>query len=440
VRPSVGTVATAFKWTSGATRPTFTNLGLFLNDRVRDSAKSTLNIGDVHFVNHGIVRAVGDEGDVINFNGPATFHPGTRFEGSGAAVRVLHNATFIGSFLSEPATLLLGDGRFTGVDARIAGAVFWDGGTLAETWSNGGHLLLLQRTGGPLKRIEGNLVNEGLISWSGLESDALVLGRATPTTVLNRGQFRSTADRGTTNDIRPELGAVSTFLNTGTFTHASRGQTRVGVRFENPGKVEVFDGTLRFDNELKQTGLITGARDAVLVVPGGTVNLGTIAGFRLVNLRTSGEGALINRGHVVPGASPGTLLIEGGYEHAAGGVLDIELQDSATFDRLTVDGNADLTGGELALHCFARCDLEVGDGIHFLDVGGELTGSFAAVTLHGFGDGWKFGVAYDYGADRVSLRVLQVGAPPPVSEPGAMLMMLLGLAAVVAVRGRRAAT
>ncbi len=435
VRPSVGTVATAFNWISGATRPTFTNLELFLNNRIDDRVGSTLHIGDVHFVNHGIVRAAGDEGDVINFNGFATFESGTRFEGNAGTVRINHDATFKGGISSGGATLLLSSGRFTGIDARTSGSVFWRGGTLAETWSNGG--LLHLSAGSSQKRVEGNLINEGRISWFEPASDALILGRAgTPATILNRGDFDSLPDSGITNEIRPEPGAVSRILNTGTFTHAGLGQTRVGVPFENLGKVDVRDGTMRFDNELKQTGLITRIRDAVLVVPGGTVNLGTIAGFRLVNLRTSGEGVLINRGHIVPGESPGTLLIEGGYIHGADGVLDIELQDITTFDRLIIDGDADLLGGELALHCFALCDLDVGDSIDFLDVGGELTGSFAALTLHGFGDGWRFGVEYDYDADRVRLRVLEVGAPPPapVNEPGASLLVLLALVALSAAR------
>jgi hypothetical protein len=108
-----------------------------------------------------------------------------------------------------------------------------------------------------------------------------------------------------------------------------------------------------------------------------------------------------------------------------------------SFDRLVIDGVASLLGGELALHCFAGCDLHVGDSFSILDAR-ELTGAFGTVSLHGFGPGWQFDMIYDYDADLVRVAVLQAGVPgpQPIPEPGTLALTLSALALGVAARWR----
>jgi hypothetical protein len=55
---------------------------------------------------------------------------------------------------------------------------------------------------------------------------------------------------------------------------------------------------------------------------------------------------LVNEGHIQPGTSPGTLTLTGDYDQDIDGILDVEINGSATgqFDRLNISGNANLSG------------------------------------------------------------------------------------------------
>lgn len=422
VLASVGTAATAFNWISGAFRPTFTNHGTFLDDRSEGDPASTLFVGDVHFVNHGTVRAP-VRGHDIRFNGPSTFEDGSRLEGNGR-IRIASDATFRGRIVSSNAALVLSSGRFTGADAQLQGLAVWHGGTLAGSWRNESHLIVGERPDAPL-RIEGVLVNTGRISYPGLSELVIGFGRVGTTTVFdNRGTLTFHASFGQVQLQREGLATDTKIENRGTFIHTGRGETTVALPFDNLGKVEVFDGTLRFGGALVQEGEIVGDAKATLVVPGGTVNRGLIRGFELARI----EGHLINEGRIEPGQSPGSLRIEGDLVHGAGGVLDLELHDASSFDRLAVAGSVQLLGGTLALRCFAGCPLAAGDQLGLIDAAGGLDGRFADVTLHGFGPGWRFDLDYDGG--QVVLDVLQVGAVP---EPATILFLALGLAGLSAV-------
>jgi hypothetical protein len=425
--PRAGTV---FNWTSGPVRPTFTNRGRFVKAA---ELSEPLHVGDVHFVNHGTIEVQSFAG-VLNFNGPATFEAGSRFEGR-ATVRVSHDATFRGEFFSgmviTSGVLELAAGRFTGMEATMTGSVLWTGGTLADRWTNAGRLAVFTEFGRPTKTIDGSFINARDMVWLGVSSDTLLFG--TSTVFENRGTFRilSPLGAGQVKEIRRASGGAPQLRNLGSFVHEGPRTTSLFVPFENLGRVEVQAGTLRFRDTLTQQGTILGGRTATLVVLDGTENFGTIEGFGSI------QGMLINHGHLAPGFSPGTLQLAGGYTHAVDGVLDIDLQDAATFDRLVIAGVASLLGGELALHCFAGCGLHVGDSFTFLEAD-DLTGTFSNMSLHGFGPGWRFDVSYDYDADMVRLAVLQVGAPgpQPVPEPGTLALTLIGLALGVTARWR----
>jgi hypothetical protein len=154
--PRAGTV---FNWTSGPARPTFTNRGRFIKAA---ELSEPLHVGDVHFVNYGTIEVQSFVG-VLNFNGPATFEAGSRFEGR-ETVRVSHDATFRGAFFSGTKTsiggvLELAAGRFTGMEATMTGSVLWTGGTLADRWTNAGRLDIFSEFGRPTKTIDGGFIN-----------------------------------------------------------------------------------------------------------------------------------------------------------------------------------------------------------------------------------------------------------------------------------------
>jgi hypothetical protein len=126
------------------------------------------------------------------------------------------------------------------------------------------------------------------------------------------------------------------------------------------------------------------------------------------------------------------LAISGNFAQTAAGVFDVDLNTLGANDLLNVSGTA-MLGGTLALRCFAACSLAVGDSIVILDSVGDLSGSFASMTMTGFGGG-AFSVVYDTIGDRVLLQVTQTVTAVP--EPGTWAMLLAGMG-LLALRRRQ---
>jgi T5SS/PEP-CTERM-associated repeat protein len=87
-----------------------------------------------------------------------------------------------------------------------------------------------------------------------------------------------------------------------------------------------------------------------------------------------------NSGIVAPGASPGTLNVDGLYSQAEPGELQIELASAAAFDKLAVTGDVTL-GGALKV---SLIDDFVPFGNHYFDVldwSGSLSGEFSSIDL-----------------------------------------------------------
>src|SRR4029079_18443504 len=113
-------------------------------------------------------------------------------------------------------------------------------------------------------------------------------------------------------------------------------QTTIIVKLENTGTIDVQTGVLALAKDLTNNGTLKG---------GGTL---------VTNLLT-------NAGHVAPGASPGTLTLNGNFVQPAGGFLDIELSNAALFDVFNITGTAAL-GGTLALKCVpGNCNVSTDD-------------------------------------------------------------------------------
>ena len=115
-------------------------------------------------------------------------------------------------------------------------------------------------------------------------------------------------------------GAAPSFVNTGLIVKSSAGTTTLGdtLAFNNLGTVDVQAGTL--------------------ALPTNFTNNGTLKGVGSVTV----SGTLTNAGTVAPGASPGTLSLNGNYAQAAGGRFAVELQSLATHDLFNITGTAAL--------------------------------------------------------------------------------------------------
>lgn len=182
---------------------------------------------------------------------------------------------------------------------------------------------------------------------------------------------------------------------------------------------------------LTNTGTID-VRAGSISLPNNFVNAGTLSGTGAFNV----AGTLLNNGHIAPGASPGTLTLNGSFQQSALGSFDVELENSFSHDLFLISGNATLAG-TLGLSCFASCSYAVGDEIVILDAIGQLSGSFTSVLMSGFASG-AFDVIYDTVNDRVLLRATEI-VTAAVPLPGSVNLMLGGLVLLGAMFTRRRA-
>ena len=241
------------------------------------------------------------------------------------------------------------------------------------------------------------LFRSGTVAW-GTTNAWYLQGGAT---LRNSGRMEFSADSA----VAYGGGAAPSFVNDGLIVKTGGdGTLAIGnsLGFDNRGTVDVQRGTIALPDNFTNHGTLTGS------------------GAFAVN------GTLTNEGHVAPGASPGTLTLFGHYLQGAAGSLDVELQNPGSADLFIVNGNATL-GGTLALSCWGACSFAVGDQVVILDATGDLNGSFAAVTMAGFGSG-AFDVIYDTVQDRVLLQVTE--AVTPVPEPGTWALFAAGALAM----------
>ncbi len=109
---------------------------------------------------------------------------------------------------------------------------------------------------------------------------------------------------------------------------------------------------------------------------------GKFEGNGTVDLRGNEVGQFQNSGRLVPGASPGTVTIEGDYIQSDEGELYMEIDgvQKGDFDLLVVTGDATLAGN---LNFELNPDLEENEFIEFMQLGGTQTGQFDQVSTTG---------------------------------------------------------
>jgi MYXO-CTERM domain-containing protein len=370
---------------------------------VRAAAGRTLTIGTLAFVNDG-GRLDAEAGALLVYGGGnARFNDGTRFTGAGEN-RVTSNAVFSGAFDSQ--NLHIAGGTASGDAAVARGNTAFSGGTLAGGWTvAAGHTL--SGADGGNKFLSGagtTFVNEGTVNWTTANPWYLQSSAA----LDNRGRFDFGADgswfyNGGASPLAENHGLVVKSGGSGSSTIGD------GLGFRNWGTLLVQSGTLALPTNWTNEGLMTGST------------------------RFAAGGTLTNTGHLAAGdGGIGTLALGANFAQSAAGVFDVELESLGLTDLLNVTGSAAL-GGTLALACHGACSFAVGDQIVILDATGELSGSFAAVTLSGFGSG-AFDVVYDGLQDRVLLQVTQ--AVTAVPEPSTWALWLAGLAMAGGLRRR----
>ena len=269
------------------------------------------------------------------------FNNGTQFIGAGMNV-VANDSTFNGTITSNGLTLQQGN---YGGNATFAGTTTWTGGTMTGAFTvPGGAALNL--TGAGSKFVSGgSLANAGTANVSG--AGDLVLNNGA--TIANSG----TLDFQTNAGVQHVSGGTPTFTNSGTLRKsAGAGVTAIGItnplNFTNAttGTVHVLSGTVRVNGGFAaNSGTIRVDTGTTFSTNGAALaNNGSLRGTGTIDL--SGA-TLTNNGTVSPGASPGTMVINGNYVQGPNGTLLIELagtQQGVDHDYLQVNGAAHLDG------------------------------------------------------------------------------------------------
>jgi hypothetical protein len=385
---------------------TFTNSATGI---VRASNNATLTFGPLSLVSDG-GEFNAQTGSSIDYAGnSARFNQGTRFTGAGAHT-VSSNARFVGAFHTgnvffTGGTQTGGDGT-AGSKAVLQGPLTWMAGDLQGSWQIAAGSTFTAADAGNKRQVGGSVVNDGTFRWN----------TAAPFQGGNSGSFTNNnlVDIAADAAFVYGFGGQNSFVNAGLLIKsAGSGEASLAnIALTNPGTMDVRSGSIRLPANFNNTGTLTGT---------GAFTVG---------------GTLTNAGHVAPGASPGTLTINGNFAQSAAGTFDVELTSSTVHDLLLVNGSAALNG-TLALHCFADCRMAVGETIVILDATGALSGEFSAVALSGFARGSFGPPVYDRIENRVLLTVFDATAPVPEPETYALMLAGLGLVAGAVARKRR---
>ncbi len=325
--------------------------------------------------------------------GSLTINDGNSLNVSGGELTVAGATNAAGQLLTSGGTLNL-DGSATIADVTVSSGAFnlnntatittaaFSGGTLGGTGNVtvtgalnvtgtttfAGNGLTTQGTStvtAPLNVTSGlHWVNEGTLAVTGghlsIHDSAFTNAAGATLTLTNASHIAIDGNSTLTNAAGATLN-LSSSHNTpivtvdGTVTVNNAGtlnQTETGIHslsggfvFTNTGTINANAGTLDVAAGFTaNSGTIHLAPGATFQKTGGFTNEGTLSGSGTVAVGAGNT--LTNNGTVRPGASPGTLTIDGDFTQTTDGVLEIEL-DSPTagqFDVLNVSGTATLDG------------------------------------------------------------------------------------------------
>ncbi len=253
---------------------------------------------------------------------------------------------------TQSAGTLSGTGNLT-----VSGASTLSGGLMTGTGST--------ITQGALT-IDGNGINldggrvldiQGGASWTAGSINLNGGGDPGSGTIVNRaGSLFNTGFDGlmfTQNFGGADDGTTALFSNAGTFAKsAGTGSTTIQNALNNSGVLNVSSGTLQITAFAsgRNSGIIDLAAGATLSTGGISLINGATGIIRGTGTLQLGAGiALTNEGIIRPGASPGTLTIDGNLTLTPASLIDIEIQSPGVtagthFDVVHVTGAASLGG------------------------------------------------------------------------------------------------
>jgi len=165
-------------------------------------------------------------------------------------------------------------------------------------------------------------------------------------------------DNGLVTTIASGTNTISGIISgSGSLSQEGRGVTILAGANTFTGSTTIDQGTLAVNGAIAGNALVNG---------------GTLRGFGRIG------GNVVNSALVVPGdaVTPGTLTIGGDYTQTAQGMLGIRIASTSNFDRLTIDGGANLNG-TLAVGYLSGYQEKPGDVFNIIATQTGVTGQFS---------------------------------------------------------------
>ncbi|MFO0856195.1 MAG: hypothetical protein U0640_02420 [Phycisphaerales bacterium] len=276
-----------------------------------------------------------------------------------------NNVTFIQGTMTNRGTFRLnsvGNGTYV----RTSGAIV--------TLSGGG---IIECSNSLANVFDASVINDRIINENNTIRGSLQIG-TNLLSLTNRGSIVATTNQG----IQIDPPTAGSFLNDTTgLLHAQGGNiTIVPGPFSTAGTVIADVGRLiqRTGESWTQTaGLVLANGEIQVDIDQYLLQGGTLGGTGRVDSNVINSGGTLN-----PGASPGTLIIEGNYTQQAGGTMLVEINGAqpGEFDRVTVTGTAQLSGSLAVAHNFTPAIGQVFDIL----TATSRTGTFSTVNALGY--------------------------------------------------------
>jgi hypothetical protein len=401
-------------WDGTGLQPTLSNLGTLTKSATLDQQISvavdnggTLDIaaGQLELMGGGTHSGRFDltAGSTLRFTGGSSIlAAGTDVTGAGR-LAMGSGATLTVDTPLTIANASLEGGTLTGsADVTVSGTLAASNVTI--TRSGGSPVLRTQGVaaiGGTTTLTDRRWDNSGTltIGGGGVAAQILLSGVAV---LENRPAGTVTIDP--TLGVGTPVGGAGSFVNAGVLNMNATTDKTIpsGVAFGNSGVLNANSATLRVDNFAAGTndGAIAIAAGAALSTNGKPLansGSGWIGGTGTLDL---GGNTLTNAGTLSPGASPGTLRVNGALALMPTSLLAVEIAGRAAgqFDVLAVSGNATLDG-TLGVTLPGAYRGAVGDAFAVLTAAG-VSGAFAAIQAPA---GMGFGARY--GAPGVTLSI-----------------------------------